>query len=131
MPGKLSLQEMLDLFDRHFGAELAVDLDTVMATMVPEPYWDAHPDGIRAHGAEAVRANYAELLQRETKSQVRRYWADEERQEVVFQFNCEADWSGDGELQFSTVIIMEFEDGLIKGETVYASVAGDLAATLA
>jgi len=58
----LSRQAMLDLFERHVGAELAGNLDVTMATMNDTPYLNHVPTMAGGFGREAVRAFYRDHL---------------------------------------------------------------------
>ena len=58
----LGRQAMVDLFDKHVGAELAGNLDATMATMTDTPYLNHLPTMAGGFGREAVRAFYRDHL---------------------------------------------------------------------
>ena len=58
----LSRHAMVDLFDKHVGAELAGNLDATMATMNDSPYLNHVPTMAGGFGREAVRAFYRDHL---------------------------------------------------------------------
>ncbi len=58
----MTKQEMIDLFQKHVGAELAGDLETTMATMSAEPHLHNVPTMIGGVGREGVQAFYRDRL---------------------------------------------------------------------
>ena len=55
-------QAMIELFQKHVGAELAGDLDTTMATMTDDPHLHNVPTMIGGVGRDGVRAFYRDHL---------------------------------------------------------------------
>ena len=55
-------QQMIDLFDKHVGAELAGDLDTTMDTMSDNPHLHNVPTMVGGIGRDGVRAFYRDHL---------------------------------------------------------------------
>jgi carboxymethylenebutenolidase len=55
-------QSMVELFQKHVGAELDGDLDTTMATMCDDPHLINVPTGMGGFGQEGVRRFYANHL---------------------------------------------------------------------
>ena len=55
-------QQMVALFEKHVGAELAGDLDTTMATMSDDPHLNHVPTMAGGVGHSAVRAFYRDHL---------------------------------------------------------------------
>jgi carboxymethylenebutenolidase len=55
-------RQMVALFEKHVGAELAGDLDTTMATMSDDPHLNHVPTMAGGVGQSAVRAFYREHL---------------------------------------------------------------------
>jgi carboxymethylenebutenolidase len=55
-------QQMIALFDKHVGAELAGDLDTTMDTMSDNPHLHNVPTMVGGIGRDGVRAFYRDHL---------------------------------------------------------------------
>lgn len=55
-------QQMVALFEKHVGAEMAGDLDTTMATMSEDPHLNHVPTMAGGVGREGVRAFYRDHL---------------------------------------------------------------------
>lgn len=55
-------QKMIELFDKHVGAELAGDLETTMDTMSDNPHLHNVPTMVGGVGREGVRAFYHDHL---------------------------------------------------------------------
>lgn len=55
-------QAMVDLFQKHVGAELAGDLETTMATMTDDPHLHNVPTPVGGVGREGVRTFYRDHL---------------------------------------------------------------------
>jgi carboxymethylenebutenolidase len=55
-------QQMIALFDKHVGAELAGDLDTTMDTMSDNPHLHNVPTMVGGTGRDGVRAFYRDHL---------------------------------------------------------------------
>src|SRR5579862_7599217 len=55
-------EAMINLFEKHVGAELAGDLDTTMATMTEDPHLNHVPVLAGGVGREAVHAFYRDHL---------------------------------------------------------------------
>src|ERR1700722_13990665 len=55
-------QQMVALFEKHVGAELAGDLDTTMATMSEDPHLNHVPTMAGGVGQSGVRAFYRDHL---------------------------------------------------------------------
>jgi carboxymethylenebutenolidase len=55
-------QVMVELFQKHVGAELAGDLETTMNTMTEEPHLHNIPSMVGGVGREGVRAFYRDHL---------------------------------------------------------------------
>jgi len=55
-------RQMVELFERHVGAELAGDLDTTMATMSDTPHLNHVPTMAGGVGRDGVRAFYRDHL---------------------------------------------------------------------
>ena len=58
----MSKQALIDVFQKHVGAELAGDLDTTMATMSADPHLHNVPTMVGGVGQEGVRAFYRDHL---------------------------------------------------------------------
>ena len=58
----MSKQALIDVFQKHVGAELAGDLDTTMATMSAEPHLHNVPTMVGGVGYDGVRAFYRDHL---------------------------------------------------------------------
>ncbi len=58
----MTQQAMVDLFQKHVGAELAGDLETTMATMTDNPHLHNVPTPVGGVGREGVRAFYRDHL---------------------------------------------------------------------
>jgi hypothetical protein len=120
----LTRQEMLDLVDRHITTELAGDLEGMLATVTPEPRFTGYPDGDEVVGKAEFRARYSVLLPRfkeMVKAEQKRVWADEERQDVVVEFDGRVNLPGGEVIPIRTLAIFEFEDGLISHEIAFSS----------
>jgi len=55
-------EAFLALIHRHVQAEIAGDVDAVMATICTEPHYEVHPIGFIMKSSEAVRAFYRRAL---------------------------------------------------------------------
>ena len=55
-------QAMIELFQKHVGAELAGDLETTMNTMTEDPHLHNIPSMVGGAGREGVRAFYRDHL---------------------------------------------------------------------
>lgn len=55
-------QEMIDLLQKHVGAEMAGDLETTMATMGANPHLNHVPTMVGGVGRDGVRAFYRDHL---------------------------------------------------------------------
>ena len=58
----MSKQALIDVFQKHVGAELAGDLDTTMATMSADPHLHNVPTMVGGVGQDGVRAFYRDHL---------------------------------------------------------------------
>jgi hypothetical protein len=73
-------------------------------------------------GADAVRAMYAQL-DGNAFFEVKRWWADEERQDLIAEMRVGKTLADGGRDEWDHVVLFEFEDGLIKSEIGYHSIA--------
>jgi carboxymethylenebutenolidase len=127
-------QKMIELFQKHMGAELAGDLDTTMATMTEDPHLNHVPTMAGGVGREAVRAFYRDHL-------VGRFFPpdvkitkvsstvgnDQLVDEIVISFThtTPMDWLLPGvapsgkPVELAVVAIVGFKDGKISHEHIY------------
>jgi SnoaL-like domain len=121
--GGLTREELIAVVERHCETELVADIDGVMATMTPEPAWTGYPDGDDLRGYEQVRARYARRLPPIVgiaEADIKRWWVDEDRQDLVVEIGARVKLPPDGEIVTSRILAMfEFEDGLIRHETSF------------
>jgi hypothetical protein len=117
------------LMERHFLAEWTADIESTMATMHPErPFQRIPALGLEVVGSEPVRAYYLnrfahwpgpvmEHFDRVTVTDTCLYT------EGVLALSPQARVSGSTSLAGPCVVVIDFQDGLIVGETVYCQVA--------
>jgi hypothetical protein len=72
-------------------------------------------------GGEAVRGMYSQL-QGDAFFEIRRWWADEERQDFIAEMRVGKILPDGSRDEWDHVVLFEFEDGLISSEIGYHSV---------
>ena len=127
-------QAMVDLFQKHVGAELAGDLDTTMATMTDNPHLHNVPTMIGGVGRDGVRAFYRDHLVGKffppdmTMTPVSRTVGDTQVvDELVISFTHTTviDWMLPGvaptgkRVEAAFAVIVGFKDGKISHEHIY------------
>jgi hypothetical protein len=120
------------LMERHFLAEWTGDIEATMSTMHPvQPFQRIPALGVEVVGQEPVRQYYLNRFahwpgpvmghfDRVTVTDTCLYT------EGVLALAPEAQVAGGVRLVGPCVVVIDFRDGLIVGETVYAQTAGDL-----
>jgi hypothetical protein len=113
---------MLKLAQVHLEAELRMDLDGVLATLVPDPVYVLW-DGRRVEGMDAVRSYYTRMFERVFPRLVSvdasGLWVGEAS--VVAEGPVTMRDPGGGTATYTQVSVIPFRDGLIEGERVYPS----------
>ena len=130
---KLTGEEMFEMVQRHGtlectkvekGGPYMVDVDGAMATMTASPSWAQYPGMEMVHGAEAVRALYSQL-QGDAFFEVLRWWANEDRQDIIVEMRVGKVLPDGERLEWGHVVMFDFEDGLISSEVGYHSIPID------
>lgn len=137
----MTQQEMIDLFQKHVGAELAGDLDTTMATMNENPHLNHVPTMAGGVGREGVRAFYRDHLvgkffppDVKMTGVSRTVGEDQVVEELVISFTHTTviDWLLPGvaptgkPVEMAVAVIVGFKDGKISHEHIYWDQAGVL-----
>ncbi len=137
-----SQQEMVDLFQRHVGAELEGDLETTMATMTDNPHLNHVPVMAGGVGREGVRHFYTNHLvgkffppDVEMKTISRTVGSSQIVEEIYISFThtTPIDWLLPGvaptgkPVEMAVAVIVGFKDGKISHEHIYWDQAGILA----
>ena len=130
----LEHQAMIELFQKHVGAELAGDLETTMNTMTEQPHLHNIPSMVGGVGREGVRAFYRDHLvgkffppdvkMTNVSSTV---GSDQIVDELVISFTHTApiDWMLPGvsptgkRVEMAVVVIAGVKDGKISHEHIY------------
>jgi carboxymethylenebutenolidase len=127
-------QTMIELFQKHMGAELAGDLETTMATMTGDPHLNHVPTMAGGVGRESVEAFYRDHLvgrffPPDVKiTKVSSTVGDEQLvDEIVISFThtTPMDWLLPGiapsgkPVEMAVVAIVGFKDGKISHEHIY------------
>ena len=133
---------MIELFEKHVGAELAGDLDTTMATMTDDPHLNHVPVMAGGVGREGVRAFYRDHLvgkffppDVQMVNVSRTVGHDQLVEELVISFThtTTIDWLMPGvpptgkPVEMAVVVIVGFKGGKISHEHIYWDHAGVLA----
>jgi carboxymethylenebutenolidase len=134
-------QAMVELFQKHVGAELAGDLDTTMETMTDDPHLNHVASMAGGVGRARVRAFYRDhLVGRFFPPDVkmtnvsRTVGHDQVVEELVLSFThtTPIDWLLPGvaptgkPVELAVVVIVGFKDGKISHEHIYWDQAGVL-----
>src|SRR5579872_1830871 len=134
-------QQIVALFERHVGAELAGDLDTTMATMSGDPHLNHVPTMAGGVGRDGVRAFYRDHLvgkffppDVKMTSVSRTVGEDQIVEEIFISFTHTAvmDWLLPGvaptghSVEMAVAVVVGFQDGKISHEHVYWDQAGVL-----
>jgi carboxymethylenebutenolidase len=127
-------QAMIELFQKHVGAELAGDLETTMNTMTEQPHLHNIPSMVGGVGREGVRAFYRDHLvgkffppdvkMTNVSSTV---GSDQIVDELVISFthSTPIDWMLPGvsptgkRVEMAVVVIAGVKDGKISHEHIY------------
>ena len=134
-------QAMVDLFQKHVGAEVAGDLDTTMATMTADPHLNHVPTMAGGVGREGVRAFYRDHLvgkffppDVQMASISRTVGNDQLVEELAIDFThtTPMDWLLPGvaptgkRVEMAVAVIVGFKGGKISHEHIYWDQAGVL-----
>jgi carboxymethylenebutenolidase len=134
-------QAMIDLFQKHVGAEMAGDLETTMATMNANPHLNHVPTMAGGVGREGVRAFYRDHLVGKffppdvKMVDVSRTVGDTQVVEelvISFTHTTVIDWLLPGvaptgkPVEMAVVVVVGFKDGKISHEHIYWDQAGVL-----
>jgi carboxymethylenebutenolidase len=135
-------QAMVELFEKHVGAELAGDLDTTMATMTDDPHLNHVASMAGGVGRDGVRAFYRDHLVGKffppdvKMTNVSRTVGDDQLVEelvIGYTHTTPVDWVLPGvaptgkRVEMAVAVIVGFKDGKISHEHVYWDQAGVLA----
>lgn len=135
-------RRMVELFEKHVGAELAGDLDTTMATMTETPHLNHVPTMAGGVGRDAVRAFYRDHLvgkffppDVKMTNVSRTVGEDRVVEELFISFTHTAviDWLLPGvaptgrSVEMAVAVIVGFEGDKISHEHIYWDQAGVLA----
>jgi carboxymethylenebutenolidase len=134
-------QAMVELFQRHVGAELAGDLDTTMETMTEDPHLNHVATMAGGVGRDGVRAFYRDHLvgkffppDVKMTNVSRTVGYDQVVEELVISFthSMPIDWLLPGvsptgkPVEMAVAVIVGFKDGKISHEHIYWDQAGVL-----
>jgi hypothetical protein len=103
------------------GGQYPVDVEGALSTMTAEPRWAQYPTMQMIYGSDAVRAMYAQL-DGNAFFEVRRWWADEDRQDLIAEMRVGKVLPDGSRDEWDHVVLFEFEGGLIKSEIGYHSI---------
>jgi carboxymethylenebutenolidase len=135
-------RRMVELFEKHVGAELAGDLDTTMATMCDTPHLNHVPTMAGGVGRDGVRAFYRDHLigkffppDVKMTNVSRTVGEDRVVEEVFISFThtTAIDWLLPGvaptgkAVEMAVAVIVGFEGDKISHEHIYWDQAGVLA----
>ncbi len=138
----MTAQEMIDLFEKHVGAELGGDLATTLATMTDNPHLNHVPTMAGGVGREAVAAFYRDHLVGKffppdvKMTSVSRTVGESQLVEelfITFTHTMTMDWLLPGvaptgkPVEMAVAAIVGFKDGRISHEHIYWDQAGVLA----
>ena len=137
----MTQQAMIDVFEKHVGAEMAGDLETTMATMNDNPHVNHVPTMAAGVGREGVRAFYRDHLVGKffppdvEMTPVSRTVGESQLVEelfVTFTHTTPIDWLLPGvaptgkPVAMAVAVIIGFKDGKISHEHIYWDQAGVL-----
>ena len=137
----MTQQAMIDVFEKHVGAEMAGDLETTMATMNDNPYVNHVPTMAGGVGRDGVRAFYRDHLVGKffppdvEMTPVSRTVGESQLVEelfVTFTHTTPIDWLLPGvaptgkPVAMAVAVIIGFKDGKISHEHIYWDQAGVL-----
>jgi hypothetical protein len=117
---------MTALGHRHAELEGTGELEPLMATLVPEPYYEFHPIGLCMRGGDVVRRYYEQFFEHFAPLQHDGRMLGEWVNETAMVQEYELTLNIDGALEIHNVVGVLFADaeaGLLGGERVYASEA--------
>ncbi|WP_176593249.1 MULTISPECIES: hypothetical protein [Sphingobium] len=117
----LTKEQMLDILLRHDAAEARGDLDAVMATVSPNPFYEFHPAGITLDTVEAVRELYRTALpgyvQLLANAKQLDFWTNDTSCAAEFEFLIPLE---SGEYHRARLfVIIEFDGDLLQTERGY------------
>ncbi len=127
-------QSMVDLFQKHVGAELAGDLDTTMNTMTEDPHLHNVPTMIGGVGRDGVRAFYSNHLVGKffppdvTMTNVSTTIGHDQIVDelvIAFTHTTPIDWflpkvpPTGKKVEIAVVVVVGFKDGKISHEHIY------------
>ncbi len=137
----MTQQAMIDLFEKHVGAEMAGDLETTMATMNDNPYVNHVPTMAGGVGRDGVRAFYRDHLVGKffppdvKMTSVSRTVGESQIVEelfITFTHTTPIDWLLPGvaptgkPVAMAVAVVVGFKDGKISHEHIYWDQAGVL-----
>jgi carboxymethylenebutenolidase len=137
----MNQQAMIDLFQKHVGAEMAGDLETTMATMSDNPHLNHVPTMAGGVGRDGVRAFYRDHLvgkffppdvKMESVSRTVGESSIVEELFITFTHTTAIDWLLPGvaptgkPVAMAVVAVVGFKDGKISHEHIYWDQAGIL-----
>lgn len=114
------------VLDAHLQAEWSSDLDATMETMHPDEPWQiVYGLGLEVRGFDAVRDYYATRFTTHTGPGIA-YFTRVTIADTCGYVECmELTWipgdnpTGGKQIHVPTVLVVDFRDGLVLGETVY------------
>ena len=130
----MTSQEMIDLFQKHVGAEIAGDLETTMATMNANPHLNHVPTMAGGVGRDGVRAFYRDHLvgkffppdvKMESVSRTVGESSIVEELFITFTHTTPVDWLLPGvaptgkPVAMAVAAVVGFKDGKISHEHIY------------
>ncbi len=137
----MNQQAMIDLFQKHVGAEMAGDLETTMATMCANPHLNHVPTMAGGVGREGVRAFYRDHLvgkffppdvKMESVSRTVGESSIAEELFITFTHTAPIDWLLPGvpptgkSVAMAVAVVVGFKDDRISHEHIYWDQAGIL-----
>jgi carboxymethylenebutenolidase len=130
----MTRQEMIDLFQKHVGAEMVGDLETTMATMGVDPHLNHVPTMAGGVGRDGVRSFYRDHLVGKffppdvKMESVSRTVGDSQIVEeifITFTHTTPIDWLMPGvpptgkPVAMAVAVVVGFKDGKISHEHIY------------
>lgn len=118
---KLAIENMKKLVKQHTDAEMANNLNDVMATLVEDPLYEIYPARLKLEGKKNVSAFYSEHFQSflplVTKYELINEWWSPERACMEFDVVLE----GHGEKPHRILVVITAKNNLLLGERFYIS----------
>ena len=114
---------VLDLCREHAGAEAELDMDRVLATLVPNPRFDFFPLAMQVSGRDKIERFYREQYPRFAPQvigyEVLREWTNEEAALQEYVIEVAEDDGRTSTYHVMSMMPVDEESGLLTGERLY------------